>query len=615
MRHLTYSLLTLILFINISCSDDNKYIEDLTDTTNLDADETKNEVPCAIDFSSVVANDVVLIGCDLDLNGETITLPEHVTLKFDGGSITNGTLQFNGGLIDGELLNIDLAIEGSTRLIDTNYTFDVSKWNIVEGEVSTSVALSNRENMNVAITQVKSLRGYAFEINNVDIFFEIGAGAFGNTAHRLAVQIPSDFHFKMGDNCHLRAQPNGLPAYAILSARKAINIKITGGHLYGDKFEHTYTQGIPYKMHDSGYGVYFRGVRNSVVDGVTMKNFTGDGFNCHSIGRRNADGSVPAGMEENFNNNITIKNCTFEANRRNNMSIIDGTNIIIENNLFLKAGETDTAPQGSSDTVYTWRGVIPSNGIDFEAWRQYDEYGAYHTQYINDIIVRNNTFRNGQKADINLYTCSNVEVYENNFDSGVSGRAFNNCTIRDNVFVNNINRPNLTGITIKEFIRSGTGIDENVNNKVYNNTISGYENGIRFGATDGECYNNTITDFVNGIYFTDGENNLIYDNTLTSDISNSKGYTNFPGGIKAKDITVTGGTVTVYKYPFYAKKINESSGNQAGNGIIFDGVDFNSTSNNSILLLNSQNITIKNSTYNGEVTQVSCEDITLTNNN
>lgn len=612
MRHLTYLLFAFFLITSISCTKDEDFRS--TESSGI-IDEIKNEEPCTIDLNSIESNETILIGCNLDLNGQTISLPENTKIQYNGGSVTNGKLIFNGGLIDGQLLNISLEIEGSARIIDTNYSFDFTKWNITEGVVTTAVALSNRENMNLAITQVKYLRGYTFEIDNIDAYFEIGAIAFGNTAHREAVQIPSDFHFKMGNNCHLRAQPNGQPAYAILSARKAINIKITGGHLYGDKFEHTYTQGIDYKMHDSGYGVYFRGVRNSIVDGVTMENFTGDGFNCHGIGRRNNDGTVPTGMEENFCEYLVIKNCTFDANRRNNISIIDGTNITVEDNTFLKAGETANGenPQGTNGTAYSWRGIVPANGIDFEAWRPSDENGAYDTQFIDQVIVRNNIFRGGNKADINLYTCSNIEIYDNDFDSSISNLNSSDILIHDNIFNNNLTELHQTAIVIKEFIRSGTGLDENINHKVYNNTISGYTNGIRVGGTDGKFYNNTITGFRNGIYFTNGENNLVHDNTLISQILSSKGYYNFPGGIKAKNILVKNDYVSVDKYPLSAKKINLDEENTE-NGITFDNISFNSANNTSILLFSSENITIKNSSYNG-LNQTNCSDITLTNNN
>lgn len=46
------------------------------------------------DFDSVVANDIVSIQGDIDLASASLTIPDGVTLRFEGGSIKNGTINF-----------------------------------------------------------------------------------------------------------------------------------------------------------------------------------------------------------------------------------------------------------------------------------------------------------------------------------------------------------------------------------------------------------------------------------------------------------------------------------------------------------------------------------------
>ena len=48
------------------------------------------------------ANTIYEIRYDFDLNGATITIPENCALKFEGGSLDNGTLDGNGAIIDSD---------------------------------------------------------------------------------------------------------------------------------------------------------------------------------------------------------------------------------------------------------------------------------------------------------------------------------------------------------------------------------------------------------------------------------------------------------------------------------------------------------------------------------
>ncbi|AOW20091.1 right-handed parallel beta-helix repeat-containing protein [Urechidicola croceus] len=595
MKHLTNLLFVLLLtFSVISCTEDQELItNNTTEEEVVVVDETRDNAPCNFDFSTAQANETITIGCNHDLNGQTINLPTNVTIEYNGGSITNGTLVFDNGLIDGKLLNINLEVGGSTRLIDTEFHFEKSKWNITEGQVSDEVALTNRLNVNTAITQFKALRGYTFVIDNIDFFVNVTASAFGNTSVRESIILQSNMEFKMGPNCDIRVQPNGQPAGVILGARFQENLHISGsGRLWGDRFEHTYTTGVTYKMHDSGFGITFIGVRNSSIDGITMSQFTGDGFFIHSWGRRNADGSVPAGEEENFSSNITVKNCTFAENRRNNLSFVDCVGFVIENNIFEKAALTPLSGeiQGTYLDVYNSDGVIPGNGIDFEAWRQYDENGAYHTQFINDGIVRNNIFRANKRGDLNLFTCSGIEVYGNEFENGVSNRASFDISIHDNIFVANPNSPSGSGISIKSFIREGTGLDENTGHKVYNNTISGpYDVGIVAGGTDGEFYNNTITGFTGkGVYLGEGggSNNYLHDNHIQTSISGAKGYYNVPANMSQNGTIIEKETIiTPLTDAMVFKNVNNDE------PIVIKDIDFNGKR---IRFDNSSNFVIQN---------------------
>ena len=79
--------------------------------------------------------------------------------------------------------------------------------------------------------------------------------------------------------------------------------------------------------HEWGHIIRFKGVHNAVVDNVEMHEGSGDGFEVFGVSDRLADGSLKPGKWESFN--ITVKNCLINDNRRQNITIADGTNIFI----------------------------------------------------------------------------------------------------------------------------------------------------------------------------------------------------------------------------------------------------------------------------------------------
>lgn len=593
-----------VLFLSFSCTIDD---EDLLLNNDTNQTDPRTEPTCQIDFQSLSANQTTFINCDYDLNGQTITLPQNTTLKFNDGSLFNGSLVFNGGLIDGKLLNINLQISGSVKLIETSFTFDKEKWNIVEDVTTDEIALANKENINSAIALIKTLRGNIFELNNINAYFDVQADNFNDSTEE-SIILPSNFHFKMGDNTNLRVQPNSKSAYALLSAEGQSNVTISGGNLWGDRYTHTYVApGTDGDTHEFGFLIYYRGVINGIVDNTGLREATGDGFIVQSTSHRNDDGSE--NPNEMYSKNITLKNCIIDKNRRDNISLTDVDGMVIENNIISNGG--DGGAYSPSQVGYDSRGVLPRYNIDLEAKRYYDDNGSLRqVEIIKNVIIRNNDFSGAHRGDLDLFTCSNVEVYGNTFSSYIANISSFDIKIYNNTFVNDGDRK--FAIQITEFINSN-GIDNNQNYDIYNNTITDYEIGMKMGGTNQEVYNNTITNCKTGIMFLNGHDNQFTDNNIISSLDNSRGFYNFPGGIILENTVVSGGSVTVKTFPFLAIKINNDSDSSATE-LTFDNINFISTSGYDVDLRNSKHITIQNSTYNG-LTQSDCDNIILYNNN
>ena len=494
------------------------------------------------------------------------------------------------------------------------YVFD--KKDIVEGVVSKEVALNNKVVLNDSIKYAKENGYLIFSIDNIHAYFEVGANSFGNTTYKEAIQIPSDFHFKMGDNCTLRVQPNDRVSYGLLTARNANNVTISGGHLIGDKYEHTYTTVAEDptndgNTHEFGTGVYFISVTNAIVDNVIIDDMTGDCIQIHSDQRRNNDGSPVVGKI--YSGNILIKNCTLRGARRNNLSFIDVHDLILENSYIANAGEGgDYSVSGEG---YSWKGALPRCGIDMEATRGWDEdlQEVEQSQVVTNIIVRNNTFTNSHLADINLYTCDNVEIYNNNLDSSISTVLFAQyIDIHDNIIIHNPTNEGslLSGISIKKYNSANTGESYIHHVDIYNNTITGFRYGIGLGGENHNIHNNTITESTDaGILLKEGDNNSFYDNTITSSVDGSKGYYQQIKGDPITNISLVREDVSAVDSGFTFNGAIATLGNE----IVIDDCTFVG-GNNNVNIRNSSYIIIKNSTVN-PVLQKNNNNITLTNNN
>ncbi len=85
-------------------------------------DGVKKNILTAVMLSE--ANTIYEIRYDFDLNGENIEMKEGCTLKFEGGSLNNGKIIFNGTFIDAKEISIFKDISISGMLKNTNVKID-----------------------------------------------------------------------------------------------------------------------------------------------------------------------------------------------------------------------------------------------------------------------------------------------------------------------------------------------------------------------------------------------------------------------------------------------------------------------------------------------------------
>jgi hypothetical protein len=253
-----------------------------------------------------------------------------------------------------------------------------------------------------------------------------------------SIKMKSNMTLEIDEDTVLKAIPNALENYSLITIYYESNVTIRGGKLIGDRHEHLGNKG------EWGFGIDIRASRNIQVDSVTAEDFWGDGFYVGSL--------IPDKMYQN--ENIRFIKCSAINNRRQGLSISDVNGALVENCIFI--GTNGTAPEA---------------GIDLEP--------DYSNLPVENVIVRNNSFKQNKGPGVLLVgyngTVHNNMIYKNiiqgNGKSGVSLYSVSNNDVNTNDIYNN-----------KEY---GISLDRvAVNNNVSLNNWEGNLEGSLFMETD-----------------------------------------------------------------------------------------------------------------------------------
>lgn len=224
------------------------------------------------------ANVIYKITKDIDLGGETLTIPEGCTLDFQGGSFSNGIVVGNNTNIVSALIKIfdSIIIKGSWNVLDI-----YSDWFSSDENTLLNLVSLNKETIptNIYINGNYLLVATIGVVSNTNVFIN-------------GVITKSD------------SLPLPAPIIEILSAH---NVTIKGSLLRGNKNG----QNTEY-----GHGVRINGSKNIKIQ-CCIENCTGDG--------------VYITTDNGECNNIEICNTNIKNCGRNGISIIGGENINIYN--------------------------------------------------------------------------------------------------------------------------------------------------------------------------------------------------------------------------------------------------------------------------------------------
>ena len=576
-----------------------------TDSTNTDGttppedtvDPAASTTPCDFTLDGIQSGDTVVIDCVLDLQGQTVNLPPNVTIVYEGGDIINGTLNFaDNSVVSGELLNASVTLSGSKpQLKDTTFEFDPERWGIVQGVVPQSIANSNREILHSMILMAKDLGVTTFKIDKLDAYF------YGQSLMEYPIELPSNFNLEMTNNTHLRAFLNSQYTTFLMILDQE-NITVSGGNLHGYRDQSGNNDGNG----NFDYLIKVKTGQNITIDNVSMSYAAEDGLSVESSKHAYEANYVPS-------KNVLIKGCTFDASGRNNLSIVDGQDIIVEDCNFLNAG---------IDTPYS-NGQAPRYAIDIEPVGQ---VSTQPLQKVDRVIIRNNIESGSAAGGIIVADGDDILISGNTFETGIGMTGASNVTIENNnvteigigeidAYSKSRNKNTIVhGNTIKNGSVGITVINQDV--QIFDNQIVNCSSvGIFLNSiTDAHIYNNTIENNVNdgdGINAINYVNNVLIENNTIRVIDKAFYFTGFNGDIDENSYTFTfknndvySNTMGIFQWSFGGRFISNTINNA---GINLDAINNFVIDGNTILKGNlqignsiSDNIIIKNNTIESE---------------
>lgn len=256
----------------------------------------------------------------------------------------------------------------------------------------------------------------------------VPAGAYQLNACNM-VTLKSNINIIMDDGVKINVKANEADSYDMFYGENISNVKICGGHIAGERYSHKGSTG------EWGKGIGLYSCENISIYDMKIDECWGDG--------------IYIGSSDNITkcNNIKIVNCTLENNRRNNMSIVAGDNIVIDGCTFCNASGTD-----------------PQNGLDIEP--------NYLEQVCTDISLFNSHFYGNKIAGMTMANVTysialceatrRVAIVGCNFEDGLWNYGGNDAYVSDSIIGDYLHYPSDPMVGDNIHWRSGIYVAGNV---------------------------------------------------------------------------------------------------------------------------------------------------------
>ena len=323
-------------------------------------------------------NTILRVLYNFDLNGQTISIPSGCVLQFEGGSLANGTIVFNGTAIkaEGIVFKSDITISESSTIAGdvkvgwfANIENDSAKLNTLLNSGADNIYL-NKIVYHVHGTKRVVDENIVDSQSNTYRKYNIG----GEWLFCLLLNnITSKIHW---NGATLQQDAESVSTCPIIGLINCHNIEICDVTIIGDKLTHTITTG------QWCHGIAILPDCSDIeIHDVTIKENYGDGI-CL------VNNSVNEEQATFYAKNISIHDCIFGNTIRNNISVISGENIDVRNNIFRRV-DSDLNADGTAlvtncnahlfidmEVNYAWQAIKNVNVVD-------------NSMYSNKIAIHN----------------------------------------------------------------------------------------------------------------------------------------------------------------------------------------------------------------------------------
>ena len=264
-----------------------------------------------------------------------------------------------------------------TQIPNREYVIELDRWDIP----------SNRTNPEKTTDNLQAAIDWAVSEGYGKIRLPAGhylIGKEGNDIYQAGITLESNTAFLLDKNAIIEMAPNDKWNYCAISVNRKQHVVISGGIILGDRDRHTYTprESDGSTVHDEGHLICIEGESQNVwVENMVMAKANGDGVLI--VGSRRGE---PQELKY-----VTIKHCNFTDNRRQGISIVGGSEILIEDN-----------------EIHHTKGAEPQFGVDLEGAGRLNER----------ITIRSNYFHHNRGGDIVNTDGKNILVEENIMEQG-----------------------------------------------------------------------------------------------------------------------------------------------------------------------------------------------------
>lgn len=226
---------------------------------------------------------------------------------------------------------------------------------------------------------------------------------------KVSIYLKSRVDLMMQDTLTLlSAIPNNSQSYKIISITDATDVRVTGGKIVGERYQHTIAD--PNHPGEWGMGIGIYSSKKVQIDNMVIVDCWGDGIYINS----NGESAEPCKF-------IVINKVISRNNRRQGMSILKSNFVRVKNSKFLYTN--GTSPQAGID-------IEPNTGTARKITIVNSEcaYNAGHgimtwvnsvPTIITDVRIQNNEIHNNGRYGVSLSGGNNINVTNNHIVNNV----------------------------------------------------------------------------------------------------------------------------------------------------------------------------------------------------